>query len=159
MAPKGANSNKQQAGGYLRYADRLRPQTRPEGAPRALLPTRFGPPTPGWRPSAATLLLKMAKNGPHEAEMGPKGTKTAQNRPKCPQNDPKPSNRVPLHKATLSPCVWTPNSRVAAVGGHMTAKKNGQKWAPRGRNGPKRGQQQQATSRWASFDISGTPIA
>ena len=58
--------------------------------PRAkgLLPTKFGPPTPGWRWSAATLLLKMAQIGPLEAEMGPKGSKTAQNAPKCPQNDP-----------------------------------------------------------------------
>ena len=118
----------------------------------------FEPPTPGWRRSASTLLLKMTKNGPHEAEMGPKEAKTAQNGPKCPQNDPKPRKRGPLRKATLSPCVCTPNSRGAPVGSHITAK-DGQKWAPGGRNGPKRGQQQQATSRWASFDISGTPIA
>ena len=61
----------------------------------------FGPPTPGWRRSATTLLLKMAKNGPLEAEMGPKEAKTAQNRLKCPQNDPKPRKTVPLRKATL----------------------------------------------------------
>ena len=82
----------------------------------------FGPPTPGWRRSA-TLLLKMAKNGPLEAEMGPKKAKTAQNGPKCPQNDPKPRQKVPVRKATLSACVWTPNSRVAPVGSHITAKK------------------------------------
>ena len=139
--------------------------------------------------------------------------KTAQNGPKCPQNDPKPREKAVLRKATLSPCVWTPNSRLAAVSGHIAAKKwqkmapwrikwaqkgpkqpkmgpnapkvtpnlgkrfqcvkppyhhvfgpptpgwqrsavtlqlkNGQKWAPEGQNGPKRGQQQQATSRWA----------
>ena len=80
----------------------------------------FGSPTPGWRQSAATLLLKMAK-------MGPKGAKTAPNGPKCPQNNPKPSKKVPLRKATLSLCVWTPNSRVAPVGDHTIAK-NGQKW-------------------------------
>ena len=96
----------------------------------------------------------MAKNGPLEAEMGPKGAKTAQNGPKCPQNDPKPRKKVPLHKATLSPCVWTPNSRVALVGVH-TIVKNGQKWAPGGRNGPKGGQQQQATR----LDIPGMPMA
>ena len=168
-------------------------------------------------------MLKMAKNGHLEAEMGPKEAKTAQNGPKCPQNDPKPKKKDPLRKAPRSPCVWTPNSRVAPVGDHTIAKngqkwapwrprwvkkrpkqpniganapkmtpnlgkrlryikppyhhvfapptpgwqrsaatlqlKNGQKWPPGGQNGPKRGQQQQATSRWASFDISGTPIA
>ena len=117
---------------YLGYADRLRPKLEPKSPlPKALLPTKFGPPTPGWRRSAATLLLQMAKNGPHEVEMGPKEAKTAQNRPKCPQNAPKPRKKVPLRKATLSPCVWTPNSRVAPVSGHITAK-NGQKWAPGG---------------------------
>ena len=89
--------------------------------------------------------------------MGPKEAKTAQNGPKCPQNDPKPCKKVPLRKATLSPCVWTPNSWVVPVGGHITAKKY-QKWARGGRNGPQK-EQRQATSRWASFDISGTPIA
>ena len=68
-------------------------------------------------------MQKLAKNGPLEAEMGPKMAKTAQNGPKCPQNDPKPRKKVPLHKAILSACVWTPNSRVAAVSGHITAKK------------------------------------
>ena len=68
-------------------------------------------------------MLKMAKNGPLEAEMGPKGAKTAQNRPKCPQNDPKPRKKAALRKATLSPCVWTPSSRVAAVSGRITAEK------------------------------------
>ena len=127
--------------------------------PKALLPTNFGPPTPGWRRSAAPLMLKMAKNGPLEAKMGPQGAKTTQNGPKCPQHDPKPREKVPLRKATLSPSVWTPNSRVAAVGGHMTAKKMAKTGPLEAENGPKRGQQQQATSRWASFDISGAPIA
>ena len=68
-------------------------------------------------------MLKMAKNGPLEAEMGPKEAKPAQNGLKCPQKDPKPGCKVPLLKATLSPCVWTPNSWVAVVGGHITAKK------------------------------------
>ena len=87
---------------------------------------------------AATLLLKMAKNGPLEAEMGPKGAKIAQNGPKCPQNDTKPGKKGLLCKATLSPCVWTPNSRVAAAGGHITAKKRPKmgpwrpKWAQKG---------------------------
>ena len=115
----------------------------------------FGPPTPGWHRSAARLPLKMAQNGSVKAKLSPKWAKTAQNEPKCPQNDPKLRKKAALRKATLSPCVWTPNSRVAAVGGHITAKK----WPKMGQNGPKRGQQQQATSRWASFDISGTPIA
>ena len=45
------------------------PKLRPKGPlPKALLPTKFGPPTPGWRRLAATLLLKMTKNGPLEAE-------------------------------------------------------------------------------------------
>ena len=96
----------------------------------------FGPPTPGRRRSAATLRLKMAKNGPLEAEMGPKGAKSAQNAPKCPQNDSKPRCKVPLRKATLSPCVWAPESRPAPVGGHKTAK-NGQKWAKAVPKGPK----------------------
>ena len=61
--------------------------------------------------------------------MGPRGAKTAQNGPKCPQNDPKPRNKVPLRKATLSPCVWTPNSRLALVSDH-TIHKNDQKMAP-----------------------------
>ena len=116
------------------------PKLRPKGPlPKALLPTKFGPPTPGWHRSAARLLLKMAKNGPVEAEMGPKGAKTAQNGPKCPQSDPKPRKKVPLRKATLSPCVWTPNSRVAPVGDRTIAK-NGQKCPPGGQNGPKMGQ-------------------
>ena len=74
-----------------------------------------------------------------------KGAKTAQNGPKCPQHDPKPWKKVPLHKATLSPCVWTPNSQVALVGGHITAKNSqkkahgGQKWAHNGPNQPKMG--------------------
>ena len=118
----------------------------------------FGPPTPGWRRSATTLLLKMAKNGPLEAEMGPKEAKTAQNGPKCPQNDPKPRKRFrcvkpPYHHVFGPP---TPGWQRSAATLQL---KNGQKWAPGGQNGPKRGQQQQATSRWASFGISGTPIA
>ena len=68
--------------------------------------------------------------------MGPKGAKTAQNAPKCPQNDPKPRKKVPLRKATLSPCVWAPDSQLAPVGGHKTAK-NGQKWAKTVPKGPK----------------------
>ena len=73
------------------------------------------------------------------------GAKTTQNGPKCPQNDPKPRKKVPLRKATLSPCVWTPNSRVAPVGGHITAKKWPKmapwrlKWAHKGPNQPKMG--------------------
>ena len=55
--------------------------------------------------------------------MGPKEDKTAPNGPNCPQNDPTPRKKVPLCKATLSPCVWTPNSWVAAVGDHITGKK------------------------------------
>ena len=65
--------------------------------------------------------------------MGPKGAKKPQNGPKCPQKDPKPRKKVLLRKATLSPCVWTPNSRLAAVGGHITAKK----WSKMGPEGPK----------------------
>ena len=68
--------------------------------------------------------------------MGPKGAKTAQNAPKCPQNDPRPRCKVPLRKATLSPWVWAPDSRLAPVGGHKTAK-NGQKWAKTVPKGPK----------------------
>ena len=63
--------------------------------------------------------------------MGPKGAKTAQNGPKCPRSDPKPRTKVPLRKATLSPCVWAPNSPVSPVSGHITAK-NGGEWAPGG---------------------------
>ena len=84
-------------------------------------------------------MLKMAKNGPLEAEMRPKEAQTAQNGPKCPQNDPKPRKKVPLRKATLSPCVWAPASQLAPVGGHKTAK-NGQKWAKTVPKGPKRPQ-------------------
>ena len=135
------------------------PKLGPKGPlPKALLPTKFGPPTPGWRRSAATLLLRMAKNGPLEAKMSPKEAKTAQNAPKCPQTDPNPRCKVPLRKATLSPCVWAPTPRWHRSAATLQLK-NGQKWAPGGRNAPKRGQQQQATSRWASFDISGKPIA
>ena len=85
------------------------------------------PQLPGGQ-STTTLLLKMAKTVPLEAEMGPQEAKSAQNGPKCPQNDPKPRCKVPLRKATLSPCVWAPDSRPAPVGGHKTAK-NGQEWA------------------------------
>ena len=42
----------------------------------------FGPPTPGWRRSATPLLLKMAQNGPLEAEMGQISPKWAQMPPK-----------------------------------------------------------------------------
>ena len=97
-------------------------------------------------------MLKMAKNGPLEAEMGPKEAKTAQNGPKCPPNDPTPRKKVLLRKATLSPCVWTPNSRVAAVGGHVTAKK----WPKMGPWRPKwaqKGPTATAKSRRASFSI------
>jgi hypothetical protein len=81
----------------------------------------FGPPTPGWNRSATTLLLKLARNGPLEAEMGPQGAKWAQNGPKCPQNDPKPRCKVPLRKVTQSPCVWAPDSQPAPVGSHKTS--------------------------------------
>ena len=73
-----------------------------------------------------------------EAEMGPKEAKTAQNGHICPLNDPKPRKKVLLRKVTLSPCVRNPNSRVAAVGGHITAKKWPEmgpwrpKWAQKG---------------------------
>ena len=82
-----SNSNKQQAtagglkldisGTPMAQGPKLRPQ---DPLPKALLLTKFGPPTPGWRRSAATLLLKMAP----EVEMGQKGGKTALNGPKCP---------------------------------------------------------------------------
>ena len=78
--------------------------------------------------------------------MGPQWAKTAQNGPKCPQNDPKPKTKVPLCKATLSPCVWASNSRVLPVGGHITAKK----WLKMGEaeTGPVRGQN---TLKWAQM--------
>ena len=66
--------------------------------------------------------------------MGPKGAKIAPNAPKCPENDPESRKKAVLRKATLSPFVWTPNYRVATL-----QLKNGQKWAPGSRNGPKRG--------------------
>ena len=75
--------------------------------------------------------------------MGPKGAKTAQNGPKCPKNDPKPRKKAALRKATLSPFAWTPKYRVAAVGGHIRAKKWPKmgpwrlKWAQKGPNQPK----------------------
>ena len=127
----------------------------------------FGPPTPGWQRSAATLQLKKGpKMGPWRLKWPQKGPTPTSNKQVGfvrslgdadrlrPQTWPEvaPSLGAPTHQ------VWAPNSRVAPVGGHITAE-NGQKWALGGRNGPKRGQQQQATSGWASFDISGTPIA
>ena len=94
----------------------------------------FEPPTPGWRRLAARLLLNMAKMGPRRLKWAQKGPKTAQSGPECPQNDPTPRTKVPLCTATLSPCVWAPDSRAAPVGGHVTAEN--------GRNGPRRGQKQ-----------------
>ena len=56
------------------------PKLRPKfPLPKALLPTKFGPPASGRRRSAATLLLKMAKNGPMEAEVGPNAPKMTPN--------------------------------------------------------------------------------
>ena len=61
-----SNSNKQQVGLNYTIAGTpiaQGPKLRPKGPlPKALLPTKFGPPTPGWRRSAATLPLKMASN-------------------------------------------------------------------------------------------------
>ena len=79
--PATGNSKQQQVG--LNYdisgtPIAQRPKLRPKGPlPRALVPTKFGPPTPGWRLSAAILLVKNGQNGPLEAEMGQKGVKTA----------------------------------------------------------------------------------
>ena len=113
-------------------------------------------------------MLKMANNRPLEAEMGLKEAKTAPNGPTCPQNDPKPRTKVPLCKATLSPCVWAPNSRVSPVASAVwfTTLGRGQGWTI---DFGKQQQQQQATakatakatatSRSASFNISGMLIA
>ena len=70
--------------------------------------------------------------------MGPRGAKTAQNGCKCPQNDPKPRTKVPLRKATLSPCLWAFNSRLSPAGDHVTAKnKMAINWPMEAEMGPK----------------------
>ena len=100
----------------------------------------FGAPNPGWCRLAATLRRKMAKNGPLEAEMGPKGAKTAKNAPKCPQNDPKPRHKVPLRKATPYHHVFgppTPSWRWLAATKLLKMAKNGPKQSQRGPNAPK----------------------
>ena len=87
-------------------------------------------------------MLKMAKNWPHEAEMGPKEAKTAQNRPKCPQNEPKPPNlgarfpyvRPPYHHV-FGPL--TPGRRRSAATKLLKMAKNGPKQSQRGPNAPK----------------------
>ena len=92
----------------------------------------FGAPTPGWRRSATNLLLKMAQDGPLEAEMGPKGATSAQNGPKCPPNDPKPRCKVPHVFAPP-----TPGRRRSAATKMPKMAKNEPKQSQRGPNAPK----------------------
>ena len=79
--------------------------------------------------------------------MGPKGAKTARNGRKCPQNGLKPGTKVPLCKATLSPCVWASNSGLVPVGGQITAK-NGLNTPLEAEMGQKRGQN---SPKWAQM--------
>ena len=139
-----SNSNKQQVGG-LHSISRVRrsPETPNLGRSfpylRRSYPPSLGPQLLGGASRRPHLLLKMAKNGPLEAEMGPKGAKTAQNGPKCPQRYSNPRKKVPLRKATLSPCVWTPNPgrRWSATTKLLKMAKNGSKQSQRGLNAPK----------------------
>ena len=68
----------------------------------------FGLPPPGWRRSAATLRLKMAKNGPLEAKWTQKGPKQPKMPPNAPKMNPNPGARFhyarpPYHHALA---VW-----------------------------------------------------
>ena len=114
-----ATSNKQQAtaagpkldssGTPMAQGPKLRPK---HPLPKALLSTKFGPPTPWWRRSAATFRLKMAKNGPPEAKNGPK---RGQNSPKWAQMPPKVTPNLgkrlryvkpPYHQVFGPPTPW-----------------------------------------------------
>ena len=140
MGPKGANSNKQQAGGLHSISRVLRPIF---PLPKALLPTKFGPPTPGWRWSAAILRLKMLKMGPWRPKWAQKGPKQPKVGPNAPKMTPDLGRRFPYVRPPYHHVFAPPNPGWRRLAATLLLKmaQNGPLEAQKGpktaQNGPK----------------------
>ena len=84
-------------------------------------------------------MLKMAKNGPLEAEMGPKEAKTAQKNPNWSKMTPNVGKRFPYARPPYHHVFGTPNPgwRRSAATKLLKMANNGPKQSQRGPNAPK----------------------